>query len=277
MNTRTDDPDPDDEAEMNRLLCEALAPAEVPIAHRGRLRDRLMARVGASAARHAGLVTVRARDGAWRPVKAGVRAKTLWDGPEGASVLIELSPGAQLPVHRHHHLEEGVVLSGRLQVGELDLGPGDYHVSPPGSRHGRISSREGGLAYLRGTALGHTGALLGELVGGLLPGDGPPIHTVFASDEGWEAVAEGAFRKLLWRDGDVMSRLVRLAPGAALPSHGHDGEEECMMLSGEAWFGDVLVRAGEFHLAPGGSVHLETVSETGGLAFVRGREYLPAP
>ena len=68
MNTRTDDPDADDEAEMNRLLCEALAPAEVPIAHRGALRERLLARVGASAARHAGLLTVRASDGAWRPL-----------------------------------------------------------------------------------------------------------------------------------------------------------------------------------------------------------------
>ena len=265
------------ESEINRLILEGLAPLELPPAHRTSLRGRLMARVGESQRRHAGLVTVRAGDGAWRQIKAGVRAKTLREGPAGASVLIELAPGAALPVHRHRHLEEGIVLQGGLQLGDLELGPGDYHVSPAGSRHDRISSRQGGVAYLRGTSLGHTAAVLTELIGGLMPGDGPALHTVRASEGNWEAIAEGAEQKLLWRDGDFISRFVRLAPGARLPPHAHDGEEECIMLAGEAFFGDILVRAGEFHLAPHGSVHLETLSETGGMAFLRSREALPAP
>lgn len=37
-----------------------------------------------------------------------------------------------------------------MQMGDLDLGPGDYHVSPQGSRHDQISSRQGALTYLRG-------------------------------------------------------------------------------------------------------------------------------
>ena len=265
------------EHEINRLILEGLAPLEVPAAHRASLRGRLMARVGESQRRHAGLVTVRAGDGAWREIKAGVRAKTLREGPAGASVLIELAPGAALPVHRHRHLEEGIVLQGGLQLGDLELGPGDYHVSPAGSRHGRISSHQGGIAYLRGTSLGHTAAVFAELIGGLVPGDGPAIHTVLASEGVWEAIAEGAEQKLLWHDGDSVSRFIRLAPGARLPPHAHDGEEECIMLAGEAFFGDILVRAGEFHLAPHGSVHLETLSETGGMAFLRSREALPAP
>ncbi|MBK7766299.1 MAG: cupin domain-containing protein [Sulfuritalea sp.] len=265
------------EREINRLILEGLAPMEVPPAHRASLRGRLMARVGESQRRHAGLVTVRAGDGAWRNIKAGVRAKTLREGPAGASVLIELAPGAALPVHRHRHLEEGIVLQGGLQLGDLELGPGDYHVSPAGSRHGRISSRQGGIAYLRGTSLGHAAAVLAELVGGLVPGDGPALHTVLAGDGVWETVADGAEQKLLWRDGNFVSRFIRLAPGTRLPPHAHDGEEECIMLAGEAFFGDILVRAGEFHLAPHGSVHLETFSETGGMAFLRSGNYLPAP
>ena len=264
------------ENEINRLILESLAPLEVPPAHRASLRGRLMARVDDSRRRHAGLVTVRAGDGAWREIKAGVRAKTLHEGPAGASVLIALAPGAALPVHRHRHLEEGIVLEGGLQLGDLDLGPGDYHVSPAGSRHGRISSRQGGVAYLRGTSLGRAAAVLTELIGGLVPGDGPAPHTVLAGEGRWEAIAEGAEQKLLWCDGDFISRFLRLAPGARLPRHAHEGDEECMMLAGEAFFGDILVRAGEFHLAPHGSVHLETVSETGGTAFLRSRKTLPA-
>lgn len=265
-----------DESNIRRLILEGLAPLELAPDHRASLRGRLMARVGDSQRRHAGLVTVRAGDGVWRDVKAGVRVKTLREAPTGASVLIELAPGAALPAHRHRYLEEGIILQGGLQVDDLELGPGDYHVSPAGSRHGRISSRQGTIAYLRGTSLGHTAAVFAELIGGLLPGAGPAPHTVFAGDGVWETIAEGTEQKLLWRDGDCISRFLRLAPGTRLPPHAHEGDEECIMLAGEAFFGDILVRAGEFHLAPHGSVHLETISETGGMAFLRSRRYLPA-
>lgn len=102
------------------------------------------------------------------------------------------------------------------------------------------------------------------------------MHTVHAGDGVWQTIAEGAEQMLLWRDGDFISQFLRLAPGTRLPPHAHDGDAECIKLSGEAFFGDILVRAGEFHLAPHGSVHLETVSETGGMAFLRNHKYLPA-
>lgn len=227
--------------------------------------------------RHAGLITVRSGDGAWRTLKAGVRVKRLGEGRQGSSVLIELSPGASLPTHRHQHLEEGIVLRGELRLGDLHLAPGDYHVSPPGSRHGRISSATGALAYLRGSALGHTSQVLGELLGGLLAGEGPPIHSVLASDNGWEVIADGVEQKILWRDKDRISRFLRLAPGARLPPHAHDGDEECMILRGDAFVGDLLLQAGDFHLAPSGSEHGEVSSDCGALAFIRGREALPLP
>ena len=260
---------------LTRLICEGLLPIDLPVRQRTDLRSRLLCRIGDSVRRHAGLLTVRAGDGNWRVLKAGIRVKTLWEGPQGASVLIELAPGAMLPVHRHHHLEEGIVLRGGLQLGELNLGAGDYHVSPPGSRHARITSRTGALAYLRGTSLGHTRSVLGELLGGLIPGDGPASHTVFAGEGDWQGIAKGIEQKILWRDGDVISRFFRLAAGAHLPAHAHDGEEECIMLSGDAFFGDVLVQAGEFHLAPAGSEHGEVSSDQGAVAFVRGRAVLP--
>lgn len=268
-------PEDDDPRSLTPLIYEGLQPIELPAPQRDDLRKRLLHRVGDSVRRHAGLLTVRAGDGNWCALKAGVRSKTLWEGPQGASVLIELAPGATLPVHRHHHLEEGIVLRGGLQLGELALGPGDYHVSPPGSRHARISSRTGALAYLRGTSLGDTRRVLGELLGGLIPGNGAANHTVFASQGDWQRVATGVEQKILWRDGDVISCFFRLAAGAHLPAHTHDGDEECIVLSGDAFFGDVLVQAGDFHLAPAGSEHGEAYSDHGALAFIRSRALPP--
>ncbi|HRD92842.1 MAG TPA: cupin domain-containing protein [Accumulibacter sp.] len=266
-----DDAGTRDEHLLRQLLCEALAPAELSAGSHASLRRRLLQRVGESARKHAGLRTVRSGDGIWRTVRAGIAAKMLWQGPHGASVLIEFAPGASLPVHRHQHLEEGIILRGDLHLADLQLRPGDYHVSPPGSRHGRISSRAGGLAYLRGTSLGHRQAAIGELLGGLLPGDGPAVHTCFASEEGWLSVADGVDEKLLWQDGEMRSRFLRWRPGGCLPAHVHAGDEECMMLSGDVFFGDLLVRAGDFHLAPAGSEHGGVFSDSGAMAFVRSR------
>jgi hypothetical protein len=126
-----------DESALSLLLCEGMAPLDLPAPCHAGLRSRLLLRVGESVRRHAGLITIRPDDGPWCAVKAGIRAKILRQGPRGASALIEFAPAATLPVHRHHHLEEGIVLRGGLQLGGLDLLPGDYHVSPPGSRHGQ--------------------------------------------------------------------------------------------------------------------------------------------
>lgn len=265
------------ERQLSNLICEGLASVELAPEQRAGLRQALLHRVGESVRRHARLLVVRAGDGVWQAVKAGIRAKILWEGPEGASVLIEFAPGAALPVHRHQHLEEGIVLRGELRLGDLQLGPGDYHVSPAGSRHGRISSPSGGLAYLRGTSLGRTKAVIGELLGGLVPGNGPAVHTIRASQGDWHDIAAGAEERVVWRDGDTISRFVRLAPGSRLAHHAHAGNEECMMISGDAFFGDLLVQAGEFHLAPPGSEHGEVSSDNGALLFVRGREPLPLP
>ncbi|WP_374690867.1 cupin domain-containing protein [Accumulibacter sp.] len=265
----------DEQEALQRMICEGLAPIALPAADAAGLRSRLLQRVGRSARRHAGLITVRVGDGSWRRLIKGVRSKLLHAGADGASVLIELAAGATLPVHRHQHLEEGIVLRGTLQLGELNLLPGDYHASPPGSRHGRISSRSGGLAYLRGSSLGNTRAALGELISGLLPHAGPAAHTVLAAGGGWEPIADGVEQKILWRAGDVVSRFYRLAAGSRLPAHAHDCDEEWMMFSGDAYLGDLLLQAGEFHVAPAGSAHGEISSEHGALAFVRGHAIVP--
>lgn len=239
-----------------------------------RLHQRLMARVHASLADHAGLSTVRDADRHWHTVRPGVRIKMLWHGTQGNSVLIALAPGATLPPHRHRWIEEGIVLQGRVQLDDMELGVGDYHACLPGSRHGSFHSRDGALAYLRGTSLGQASGVLRELLGALRPDPGPAPQTeragVGPQGAGWQALAPGVEQRLLRQDGALQSRFIRLAPGACLAGHPHPSDEENLLLQGEAYFGDILVRAGEFHLAGAGSRHADIVSETGALFFVRG-------
>jgi quercetin dioxygenase-like cupin family protein len=261
---------PEDENELNRMLLDALAPRPPAEPAREALRHRLLARVGESLARHAGLCVVRRQDGSWQEVKAGIRSKLLWRGAAGASVLLEFAPGAMLPVHRHSHLEEGMVIEGRLQLGELDLGPGDYHASPQGSRHGRIGSREGALAFLRGSSLGHAGELIGELLGGLLPHRGSPAITLAREAGEWRRLQSGVEEKLLHREGGWQSRLLRLAPGAGLPWAPPATQEECMVIEGEAFLGDTLLQASEYQLATASTRYGEIASDRGALVFLRG-------
>lgn len=271
MNDTFDDHDDNIQAELNQLICQALAANDTPLPNRDGLRTRLLSRTTASDRAEAGWLTVRARSGNWRTVKSGVRVKMLWNAPHSSSVLIELAPGASLPVHRHASLEEGIVLSGSFEIDGKQLGPGDYHMSHAGSRHGRITSRQGVVAYLRGTSLGHTGAMLGELVGGLLPGAGEPPLTIGADDGVWETIADGVESKTLCRDGEMVSRYLRLQPGARLPVQRTDSDEECMMLEGDAYFGDRLVCAGDFHLMRADSEPAALASDNGALLFVRSR------
>ena len=95
------------------------------------------------------------------------------------------------------------------------------------------------------------------------------FRTVHAGDGSWVELAPGVRSKLLHDDGAMRSFLLRLEPGARLPSHGHAAEEACLVLEGSARLGDVEVRAGDFHLAPAGSVHGEVTTRTGALLFLR--------
>lgn len=259
------------ESGLRDLLLGELPSIEPPVESKTRLRARLVDKIGQSAAQNARFRTVRAHHGDWQSLIDGVQIKRLWSGDAGNSVLIKLLPGARLPVHRHRYLEEGIVLEGRLQMGELDLGPSDYHLSFAGSRHDAISSREGAIAFLRGTSIGDTFGSMSELLGGMLPGLSESHRTSFVGDPaGWEPVAPGITRKLLHVDGHYQSYFCRLEAGADCTGHHHLRDEECMILQGELFLGDLLLLAGDYQLAPAGTEHPRISSDRGALLFVRG-------
>jgi anti-sigma factor ChrR (cupin superfamily) len=95
------------------------------------------------------------------------------------------------------------------------------------------------------------------------------ILTVRGDEGEWQEFSAGVCKKQLFNDGQSEAYLVRMEAGARCPAHDHHADEECVVLSGEVWLGDIFVRAGDFHLAPRGIPHAEIYSPKGVLLYVR--------
>ena len=85
----------------------------------------------------------------------------------------------------------------------------------------------------------------------------------------WRVIAPKVSMKMLHVTSESRSFLLRLEPGGRLMPHDHPGDEECMVLEGEVYLGDVHATAGTFHLAPKGTHHAEIRSTTGTLLYLR--------
>lgn len=101
--------------------------------------------------------------------------------------------------------------------------------------------------------------------------------TIRAEGGEWSELAPGVHMKRLHRDGLARSFLVRLEPGAALPVHRHDADEERLVLEGEVFLGELRVAAGDDHLARGGTMHGQISSPHGALLFIRSASGVPYP
>lgn len=99
--------------------------------------------------------------------------------------------------------------------------------------------------------------------------DHATLVTLRAEEGHWQQVAPGVELKTLYEDAGSHAFLVRLAPGAELPSHPHPVNEECLVLEGEIHLGDLHFHAGDFHVARTGSSHGRVRSPTGVTMYVR--------
>lgn len=97
----------------------------------------------------------------------------------------------------------------------------------------------------------------------------PNFLTIRATEGHWQNLGPLVEKKLLHEDSFGQSFLLRLHPGATLPAHMHSADEECLILEGEGFIGDIYLRAGDFHLAPAGLSHGKAYSATGALLYIR--------
>jgi quercetin dioxygenase-like cupin family protein len=128
------------------------APAAVPSP---KIKGQLMARIQAerkSQAVSAGwrFESARTADG-WRQTFPGVRFKTLSvdDVRDVVMLLVEMAPGARFPDHPHDvSADEGIVISGDVDMDGRLMLPGDYYHAAVGTVHTNVTSPSGCTALL---------------------------------------------------------------------------------------------------------------------------------
>jgi quercetin dioxygenase-like cupin family protein len=100
--------------------------------------------------------------------------------------------------------------------------------------------------------------------------DKPGHLFVHATDGEWREIAPGISAKFLATDeahGRVTA-LMRMAKGARYIDHRHTLTEEMFVLEGSCTIAGRLLKAGDYHRAEAGSVHLDSHTEEGALMLV---------
>ena len=94
--------------------------------------------------------------------------------------------------------------------------------------------------------------------------------TVVRSTAGeWISYAPGMDVKVLFDDGRTRTWLARLEAETRLPGHDHPLAEECLLLEGSAYMGDVFVKAGDYLRASAGTRHTGVYTPNGCVLLVR--------
>jgi anti-sigma factor ChrR (cupin superfamily) len=116
--------------------------------------DGILARIDAEGLQLPGTRTRRAEGANWFSLGPGLMARVLHAdrASNRQSLLIRMSPGADYKAHAHDVEETTFVVEGDLAFGDLELGPGDYHIAAAQTRHppGRTT---GGCVVLVTTSL----------------------------------------------------------------------------------------------------------------------------
>lgn len=282
-------PTPVDE-DLELLLAEPFAsgwalatpPGEAGAPLHDRLAARLAARLESSRQAEAGFTTVRRRSAPRQPLGAGVTAQWLYRTPARhaqagppeqrcgepwRALLIELAPGARFQgdgqlagLDAAGLQREWLLLSGSASVviaGAASwLSQRDYLVVPPGQPPLPWSSEAGALLFLR------------ESWQPAAAGAAPVI--VRDAEAGWPDFAPGIRRRVLWQHDGEAAMLYHADPGAQVPGHRHGHDEECLMVQGELFLDDLLLQTGDYQLAPAGSGHRITETDTGVVIYAHG-------
>jgi hypothetical protein len=253
-------PEDDADADLTPLLSEPFAQAWVGPAQIPALRSRLSGRLGRSLAAEQGLTTVRRRQTLPEPLAAGALQRWLYRAPPGRSLrpgeprsarVIELPAGAELALPAAAGACEFLVLQGALAVDAQALGLYDFLLLPAGQAP-VLASAGGAQVFVR-------------------EADGAASHTLVRdADAGWPEFAPGIRRRVLWSAAGQAALLYRADPGAAVPCHSHGHDEECFMVDGELFLDDVLLQRGDYQLAPAGSGHRITETDTGVVLYAHG-------
>ena len=91
------------------------------------------------------------------------------------------------------------------------------------------------------------------------------IFSLRAEEGDWRELGPGMLTKTLFVDQSrgIVTSLVRMLPGTALPPHKHIGEEQFYVLEGDCHVHGARLGPGDFHRAAPGSIHQSTYTVDG--------------
>jgi quercetin dioxygenase-like cupin family protein len=259
---------------LHRAIAASLTPIRPGARRQGDLRRQLFDRVRHSALAHQEYLTVRTEDGVWRESAAGTKHRSLRNSETFLVEVGQLAAGALLRWPDRTVAQEILVLSGALAAADAGTaaaaarGPMAYHVRHRSDAGEPLHAIADTAVYVR-----HLQADLQRLPPlearwWRLPG--PASGWVDAGRNRWRATSDGVDVLPLRGDAEVVSMLVRFAPGASVSDHHHALDEDCLVLEGEMFLGDILLRAGDYQLAPAGGSHFGETSDVGVVFFFHG-------
>ena len=253
-------------------LLQAAARMSAPAGTSARARGRLLHRVSHSAAASRALHTQRLADTAAVVAASGVTMRRLYraaatpaqqrPGEPEAVTLVELAAGASWCGPATALQREWLVLRGSVELGAVTLQEHDYHVVPAGLDAGPWLSHGGALLYQR-EARPEAGAPSERFTQRAEAGVG-------GNGGEWAEFGPGIKRRVLWQQAGQAAMLYHALPGAAVPHHGHGHDEECLMLGGDLFLDEVLLRPLDYQIAPAGTEHGSVSTDTGALLFAHG-------
>lgn len=133
-------------------LAKALQPISPPLERSARLRSRVMDKItDEKRATFAQFLTMKADEG-WFELAPKIEKKVLSVDREAGmeSYLLRVQPGAVAPAHSHARAELTMVLQGEIDIGDIHLKAGDFHMAPAGSAHGPASCQTNALVFMQG-------------------------------------------------------------------------------------------------------------------------------
>jgi len=79
----------------------------------------------------------------------------------------------------------------------------------------------------------------------------------------WQRLSPSLKQHIIKVDGQASARLLWMAPGKAVPAHGHSGEEMTMILCGGYYDGDEAFTKGDLHFADHETPHVPVAMNDG--------------
>ncbi len=238
------------------------------------LRTHVLHQVHSSVLAHREYTTIRMEDGEWVHAARGVDRRLLRSDAGTRVEVQRLSPGATLPWPDDARAQEILLLDGSLSIAGCVASPigvpgaAGYIVRPRSDADAPLVAATDATAYVRHLLV--DGAQLPALEARWWELACASSGWVDPGRKRWHSITEGVDVLPLRGDTEVISMLVRFAAGACVPDHGHALDEDCLVLQGEMFLGDILLRAGDYQLAPAGGTHFGETSDVGAMFYFHG-------